>query len=414
MRGRQGTARLLVTALAATVAAGAVFFWGSGEAVHAQLDPATRALLYLQTQQSNADGSLNKGDFFSSELYAIGAAAAGYDPNVVRNGAGPSVIDFLNSHAASACPAAADPQPSAGRCGALIQAVVAAGKSPHAFATLDLVSRLNAYFNSANGGYGDHQAFTQALALQGLVAAGASVSPVAVTFVENAQDTDGGWNFTAVKNDPNNGSDTNSTAMLLMALDAAGDHTRDAPALQWLHAQQNADGGFSFQATTPASPSDPDSTALVVQAIIGAGQDPAGCAWSKSGHTPYSELIATQDASGGYAFPGNPSPDAFTTAQVPPALDGVPLPVPFDDRVFYQPGTLLPAAATTPTPAPSPTATPCPSPTAGVESQSTPGAPPTGASNGPPGIFGYGLLLIATLSVGGGAALRRRRKRVSA
>src|SRR5947209_3460484 len=119
MRGCQGTARLFVATLATTVAVGVVFFLGSGGAAHAQLDPATRALLYLQTQQSTADGSLNNGDFFTSELYAIGAAAGGYDPNVVRNGAGPSVIEFLKGHAASACPDAADPKPSAGRCGAL-------------------------------------------------------------------------------------------------------------------------------------------------------------------------------------------------------------------------------------------------------------------------------------------------------
>jgi hypothetical protein len=412
MRGRQGTARLLVTALAATVAAGAVFFWGSGEAAHAQLDPATRALLYLQTQQSNADGSLNKGDFFSSELYAIGAAAAGYDPNVVRNGAGPSVIDFLNGHAVAACPAAAGAAPSAGRCGALIQAVVAAGKNPRTFAGLDLVSRLNEYFNAATGGYGDHQAFTQALALQGLVAAGASVSPVAATFVKNAEDTDGGWNFIAVRDDPNNGSDTNSTAMLLMALDAAGDHIRDAPALQWLHAQQNADGGFSFQATTPASPSDPDSTALVVQAIIGAGQDPAGTAWSKAGHTPRGELLAAQDVSGGYAFPGNPAPDAFTTAQVPPALDGVPLPVPFDERVFYQPGTPLPMQPSPPTPTPSPAPSPSASPKAGIEGASAPGAPFTGASHPLLSVLGYSLLITTALcAIGAAAAMRRRSDR---
>ena len=106
--------------------------------------------------------------------------------------------------------------------------------------------------------------------------------------------------------------------MVLMALDAAGVHSRDRSALAWLHTQQDGDGGFPYQA---GAGTDPDSTALVLQALIATGQNPEAPAWAPGGHTPLAELIATQDGNGGFTFPGNTAPDPFTTAQVPPALE---------------------------------------------------------------------------------------------
>ena len=375
----RGFRKAVAPSMAACVAVILVNFLGSRTAF-ASPNPTTRALLYLQTQQSVTDGSLNSGDFFSSELYAIGAAAGGYDPKVLRNGSGPSVMAFLSSNATSACPQATDPHPSAGRCGALLQSIAAAGLDPHNFGGIDVATRLTAYLDSATGGYGDHEAFTQALAMQGLVASGASIPPVAVNFVKNAQDSDGGWNFKAVKND-SAGSDTNSTAMLLMALDATSEHSRDHAALQWLHSQQNSDGGFAFQGATPAPPSDPDSTALVVQAIIGAGGNPDGSSWAVGGHTPAGELLATQDVSGGYVFPGSTGPDGFTTAQVPPALDGVAFPAPFATHEFYEAGATLPAQT-------NPSTTPSPSPqvSSGTQGATAPPTPQNGATAVAPGV----------------------------
>lgn len=300
---------------------------------------ATRgALVYLQSQQSS-DGSIpsSPGSYGPSELFAIGGAAAGYDPNALSHG-GASVMDFLVANVNSACRPAKDPNGSAGACGELIQAVVAAGRNPTAFAGQDLVGLLSGYYNrtTRNGAYGDGQAFTQALAIQGLVAAGAPVPPGALTYLESAQNIDGGWDYLDLRGDPSK-SDTNSTSVVLMALDAAGDHSRDTSALAWLGSRQQSDGGFPYQ----GSPSDPDSTALVIQAVIGAGQNPQGPFWSKAGHTPLQELIASQGSDGGYTFPGSKGSDAFTTSQVPLALERVALPVPFGQHTFYQPGTTI-------------------------------------------------------------------------
>jgi prenyltransferase beta subunit len=314
-----------------------------GFATTSEARSALRSLQYLEAQQLAGDGSLSgiTATYDPMELFVIGAAAAGYDPTTLRNG-GPSAVDYLQAHTHAACA-------SAGQCGRLIQAVAAANLDPHAFGGLNLVATLQGFYNASTGAFGDGQAFTQALAIQGLVAAGAAVPTPAMVFLAAAQDSDGGWNYLDIKDDPNPKdfatSDTNSTAMGLMALDAAGNHTRDAAALHWLQTQQSATGGFAYQAGTPA---DPDSTALVLQAIVATGGDVTAPWWSRGGATAVSALVSMQAGNGGYVFPGNTAPDAFTTAQVPVALERVAFPVPFKTRAFYQPGTSLGASASSP------------------------------------------------------------------
>ena len=329
-----------VVAAFGLVAACALLGPPPGRSVQAQEDPASRAIAYLQAQQG-ADGSIAgpAGSYTDSELFAITAAAAGYDPKVLSAASGVSVMSYLAADVAGACPAPpADPATSAGAgdCGELIQAVEAAGEEPTGFGGVDLVSRLGGYYDPATGAYGDGEAFTQALAVQGLVAAGVPVPAAAVQFLVSAQDSDGGWDYRDYRDDPNAAtdydlSDTNSTSMVLMALDAAGDHGRDTSALAWLAGQQEGDGGFPYQA---GAGSDPDSTALVVQGIVATGGDPVAAGWTVAGKTPLGYLEATQDQDGGYTYPGNPGPDPFTTAQVPAALLLQPFPV----RTTVSPG----------------------------------------------------------------------------
>ena len=297
---------------------------------------ATASLLYLQTQQSAANGSIPAGpDTVSvSAEYAIGAAAAGYDPKALRHGSGPSVMTYLGTQATSACA-------TAGGCGLLIQAVVAAHLNPNSFGGVNLVTSLKGMYKA--GVYGNGEAFTESIAIQGLVAARQTIPSAAVHDLVAAQDSDGGWDYLLIKDDPNGStnfdtSDTNSTSMVLMALNAAGTSSRNASALAWLHTQQDGDGGFPYQA---GAGSDPDSTALVLQALLATGQNPEASSWAPGGTTPLAELIATQDADGGYTFPGNPAPDAFTTAQVPPALSRAPYPLDCRPAACYVTGTKL-------------------------------------------------------------------------
>jgi hypothetical protein len=359
------------------------FAFGTSSA-DTQVDPASRAILYLQGQQSGSDGSIPVGASTDavSEEYAIGAAAAGYDPTALRHGSGPSVMAYLAAHAATACS-------SAGACGELLQAVAAAGLNPASFGGVDLLTTLDGFYNAGTGVFGNGEAFIQTLAIQGLVAAHQPVPPVALHHLVAAQDSDGGWDYLLIKDDPNgrtnfDTSDTNSTAMGLMALDAAGVHSRDRSALAWLHTQQDADGGFPYQA---GSGSDPDSTALVLQALIAAGQNPEAPAWAPGGHAPLAELIATQDGNGGFTFPGNTAPDPFTTAQVPPALERAAYPLTCGTARCFLPGSTLngpsPTPTPTPTPTPKPTATlrPRPSATPGQSTGDGSPASPTPAGS---------------------------------
>ncbi len=346
-----------VAALATTGATGVAllaFAIGTGSAA-TQVDPASRAIQYLQGEQSGSDGSIPVGASTDavSEEYAIGAAAAGYDPNALRHGSGPSVMAYLAAHAAAACT-------SAGACGELLQAVAAAGLDPASFGGVDLLTTLDSFYATATGVFGDGEAFTQSLAIQGLVAAHQTVPAAALHHLVAAEDSDGGWDYLLIKDDPNGAtdfdtSDTNSTAMVLMALDAAGMHSRDGSALAWVHTQQDSDGGFPYQA---GAGTDPDSTALVLQALIATGQNPDAPAWAPGGHAPLAELIAGQDADGGFTFPGNPAPDPFTTAQVPPAMERAGSPLTCGAGPCFAPGSTLNGTPPNPTPTPAPTVTP--------------------------------------------------------
>jgi hypothetical protein len=352
-------------------------FFSPGVSPASEAHAAAAALLYLQGQQSGSDGSIPVGPSTDavSEEYAIGAAAAGYDPKALRRGSGPSVMTYLSAHAASACA-------SAGGCGELIQAVVAAGLSPSAFGGIDLLTSLATFYNSSSGVFGVQEAFTQTLAIEGLEAAGQPVPTAAIRLLVKEQDSDGGWDYLLDRDDPNAGSnfdtsDTNSTAMVLMALNAAGVHSRNASALAWLHTQQDADGGFPYQA---GAGTDPDSTALVLQALLAGGQNPAAPTWAPGGHSPLAELIATQDSDGGFTFPGKTAPDPFTTAQVPPALDRASYPLNCGPARCFQPGATLNGPAPTPTPIATPKPKPRPSPTqASASGGISPAASPTGA-----------------------------------
>jgi hypothetical protein len=191
--------------------------------------------------------------------------------------------------------------------------------------------------------------------------------------------------------------------MVAQALIAAGapddDHAVGA-ALNYLRYSQNADGGFGF---APGEDSDPNSTALAIQALAAAGADlgPEG-RFARDGRTPLDALLSFQNpATGAFQYAGEDSP--FATYQTVPAL----LLAPFPDLVPHP--ELKPEPAAT---APAPTRTAEPShPTA------TPPAGPAELPDAGGGAQGGGvawpaagaLLAGAGLALGAGAYARRRR-----
>ncbi|MEU6236631.1 prenyltransferase/squalene oxidase repeat-containing protein [Kitasatospora sp. NPDC047058] len=133
----------------------------------------------------------------------------------------------------------------------------------------------------------------QSLALTAL--AGAKVTPAdsAVSWLTGQQCADGGWpSFradTAAACDATL-EDSNATAVAIQALVALGGH-QDAvdKGVQWLKANQNADGSWAFN---PGSPGDANSTGLAVNALFAAKTDPAGVA--KAGKNAFDGLAFFQ------------------------------------------------------------------------------------------------------------------------
>jgi len=113
---------------------------------------------------------------------------------------------------------------------------------------------------------------------------------------------------------------------VLQALQASGSlagSTAIVNGLSYLHSTQNTDGGFGYLV---GAESDPDSTALVIQALMQAGQNiDAGGPWAPGGHTPMAGLLAFRNMSTG-AFQYGGFDSAFATYQAVPALMLAPFP----------------------------------------------------------------------------------------
>ncbi len=304
---------------------------------------AVHAIGYLESTQM-PDGGLpslfsSGSDLGSTCDLVMGAAASGVDPSTLSNG-GATAMAYLRAQTSDAIASG-----NAGRIGKLTLAAIAGGANPATFGGGNLTTALASLYAPATGSFGDGSTAAQSYAILAQRASGAPPPAGAVTHLANLQDSDGGWNYTAAT-DAATGSDTNSTALALMALDATGHHGNDATALAYLRTQQDTTGAFAYQI---AWGGDVDSTALVIQALVAAHQDPGSVSWAASGVTPVMYLSANQDASGGFGYGGG-SPDPFTTSQIPSALMRAPFPV----HIAYTTGTTVtPAPTATPTPAPS-------------------------------------------------------------
>lgn len=113
--------------------------------------------------------------------------------------------------------------------------------------------------------------------------------------------------------------DTNATAVALQALkgvDSHEDRTRRAreDATAWLKLVQNHDGGWGYN---PGSPSDANSTALVVSALAAVGEKP-GSVRAAGGKSPYDALLTfalpCSAKPGGGAFAYQPEKDGTLRA----------------------------------------------------------------------------------------------------
>ena len=260
-------------------------------------DPGVAA--WLQAQQ-NADGGFGSPDSavgITADV-VIAATAAGADAidwHVGNVAAG----DYLSRNAASIA--------AIGDLSKTIVALTASGINPRSFGGVDLIARLEGALGDG-GLYGDSGMVNdQAYAMIALASAGRAVPAAAVDALLGQQIADGTWSWNG-DTTPGTG-DNNTAAIAVVALLAAGvpaDHAQIALSLAHLQAQQNEDGGFPYISPSPyGTDSDANSTAVVMWAVLAAGQDPAGDDWKyegQDGASALDRLRAFQNESGAYRW----------------------------------------------------------------------------------------------------------------
>ncbi len=313
-----------------------------------------KATAYLQTQQQN-DGSYTEFDGPVNATCGAGLAiaAAGLDVNNWKK-SGLSGIDFLLTQK-DALSNAADADANSAKIAQLVMLLVASGKDPHVFGGVDWVAILSGTQNAATGAYGT--AFIRhPWIMMALHAANETIPANAIDFLVANQESNGGFGVNGL----GSGSDTNTTAICLEALAAAGaanDSTVVQKAVAYLHTQQNSDGGFPWAKPSPwGTDSDASSTSWVIQGLIAAGENHTGPDWTVSGHTPVSFLLGMQNTSGAFGYQTTWSDDnLMCTYQAIPALMGKTFPLDYTAPVSGDPNPVTaPGGTSTPNPAQDP------------------------------------------------------------
>lgn len=264
--------------------------------------------------QQQADGSFPGlfSDVSSTCEAVLALVAAGRDPNaVVTNTTSP--LDYLALQAGSYTTVGWD---VADQTALLVHAVVAAGQNPYDFGGLNLVDRLEGYYDAGSGtfGKGNWSLANYALAL-GALHHGVPVT--AVNTLKANQLPSGAWEYLAGW-----GADPDTTARVLQALAAAGEPLSSTPfvsATQYYAATQQPHGGWQQWYDVDLNPT---STAQAIQGLVAAGVNPLTYTVSISGYTPIDALLlrSRNAASGAFQYGG--VDNLAATLQVMPALQG--------------------------------------------------------------------------------------------
>lgn len=178
------------------------------------------------------------------------------------------------------------------------------------------------YYDAATGKFSTG-AGPQSWAILGTRALSQTVPANAVTYLIGLQQSNGGWEWGTGW-----GTDTNSTALAIQALIAAGElstSTAVVNGLNYLEAAQdvNDDGGFPYDPDSLYdTASDVNSTAYAIQALLAAGQSPTDARWTTNGSTPLSYLLSRQLSNGSFEWQAGAGADEIATRQAIPALLG--------------------------------------------------------------------------------------------
>lgn len=281
-------------------------------------DSLAAATAWLLTQQAEDggfigfSGATDAGTTVDAILALSAARQAGVDVDLAP------ALGFLAQGDAALVYA----QTGAGQAAKLVLALVAAGGDPRDINGVDPFSLVIAGLNDDTGFYG-FGTYDHALAMLAMAAVGEAIPEEAVSRLVDSQLEDGSWSFDGSE-EPGVG-DTNTTAIGIQAMAAAGfAGGRDVQqALDFLRGVQLSDGGLPYQPGEGAM-ADANSTGVVVQALVAAGQDPASTDWRNA----LGALAAFQNGSGAFRYMTDPPDDnLFATLQAIPALAAAPFPI---------------------------------------------------------------------------------------
>ncbi|HSS04921.1 MAG TPA: prenyltransferase/squalene oxidase repeat-containing protein [Solirubrobacterales bacterium] len=302
----------------------------------ARLDGTIRYLQEAQNPDGGFGGDSGKesGQGFSAWV-ALALAAGGINPRCQARPGGADAYSFLVNHfhkgLEEEIPWPKIPTTAFER---ELMVVNASGSDPHSFAGYDLVGEILARqqlddgsFPYVPGGRGEINDTIFAI-----VALAPIQEPDAQAAIQHAadwliaqQDDDGGWSW-GVKGDP---TEADLTGAAVQALRVAGrsDTEAEQKGLQYLHDIQNPDGGF------PEKPGEAESnvasTAWAVQGIWAAEQDPETEPWVKGGNDPLSYMASLQQLDGHIRWKASQDLNGvWMTAYVAPAFAGQTWPIP--------------------------------------------------------------------------------------
>lgn len=325
--------------LAAILGASALFaFAPSATALTDAQTRARTAVGYIASQQ-NPNGSIPAFSPIGSTADAVlSMVAAGRGKDAIHD-----ALSYLRRQVEGG------KVTSAGLQAKVVMAAVAGGRNPRLFGGANMVLSLRT-LEQPDGRYGaDTAVFDDALVMLALEAAGRQPSANAVGWLAAAQCDDGGWQYDQPAtsdddehclstSDPGSDwfeSDTNTTAMVVMALGAAGGTATAADPFAYFTSMRDAThGGWGY--TWAFADTDTNSTALVIQAYAAEGRAlPSGA---------MAALKALQDTDcGAWAYswsgvvPGDPDIGA-TIGGVLGVLKQ-PLPVPYAEVAKQAPAT---------------------------------------------------------------------------
>lgn len=321
MTGTTVMTRTLIKVMAAALLIGLV----SGSAVQASSgsqNAAIKAAGYLKTTQHDDGGfGVDQSTIGETATTVLSIRIAG--AKLPKSKSGKTPIDFLESdaHTLKSQDVKVN-NVNMPLISTLVLALTVSGQNPRSFDGTNWVRVIKDTQDPATGWYG-YNIISQTLAMAALESTGEAVPDKAVLTLKLEQQDDGGFN--SGKKSDNGGSDTNSTALVVQALEGAGVKSNEVPvkkALAFLKSQQNKDGGFPLIASlAEVSESDATSTAWVIQSLLAAGQDIEGKSWTKTSVTPMGFLMSLQNADGSFISKKTvPGGNFLSTCQVIPAL----------------------------------------------------------------------------------------------